>query len=358
VSPTSDWTSGFVGGGVGTATSDGTYPLNRISISKNWSKSGYLTVLVNGIPSGNNLNSNPNAAKTINLQNDEATSDPRTRQWNDDRYLWVWGTQSVSITTPLGFTLGAMSYSHPDMVINQTTEQPEFSWNDINGGNTLFNETDDTARRRYGFRVTRPAAMAMATVAGNPERFILSGMDAVLSAAGDLDSGYFELTGFSNQTVDGYTDGASPSTAADGQKWMTIQGNDYYGDTGIDTKDYRAFERFQHPKILAGTSDVAGGGADIYVTYYDASPFAGFRNLNFVSFRTNGQRAGNLTYPSNDYSRSPDVLVIPGTADGHASPYYDMVKIGTSGIAIAYRQPYQGPRGYDAYTHERKQEHG
>ncbi|MBE3063477.1 MAG: hypothetical protein IMZ69_00435, partial [Spirochaetes bacterium] len=55
--------------------------VNEILVSKNWTRSGHLTIAVNTQPSGNNLDNNGNAN---NLENG---ADPRTNKWNDDRYL-------------------------------------------------------------------------------------------------------------------------------------------------------------------------------------------------------------------------------------------------------------------------------
>ena len=49
-------------------------------------KSGYLTITVNGVASPNNVNDNTED------RNDESSFDPRTEQWTDNRFLWVWAT--------------------------------------------------------------------------------------------------------------------------------------------------------------------------------------------------------------------------------------------------------------------------
>jgi len=342
VSPTADYTSGYVGGGGGTATSDGTYPLNKISISKDWLKSGYLTVLVNDIPSGNNLDSNPNAAKTTNLQNDEATSDPRTRQWNDDRYLWVWDTTQLNLTTITGSTQPSGTYYNPNMVMNG--DIPEFAFNDDNYGRTIYSTGDAAATRRTGYRLMRQAGYALATVSGVLQRFIVTFFDSTWTTTGD-NTGRLEVTGFADQNVDGEGDVYGPSIGTDGgSKWMVLQGIDYYNDTDATFGNYRMSNRFPNPKIIAETSN-PDGGANIYVAYHDASPYSNgavdgpyrFKNLNFASFRMTGPEAGNLNIPAAGNRRSTDVYPIPGTADGHSSQYYDMAKVGgTGGVAIAY----------------------
>ena len=341
------WPTGTAGTATIAAAMDGSFPSNSISVSKNWTRSGYLTVVVNGTPSGNNLNTNPNAARTTNLNNDEWGSDPRTRQWNDDRYLWVWNTRQINITTSVGFTMGVLSYTNPDMIVSEeaaTLDQPQFVWNDPNSGNTLYNTTDTSATRRYGFRVTRPAAMAMATVNTAPQRFILSGMDAIWAGAEQLEAGFFELSAFANQTVDGGDDNNSPSTDGDGVKWLTFQGTDYYQDNGANVLTYRVFDRIKRPKVLAETSTIGGSfGANVYVAYYDSSPYGGFQSLQFVSLRPTGkQAAGDYTGATRDWRRSPYVITIPGTSNGRSSDHYDMVKIGTDGIAVAYYDPTEG----------------
>jgi hypothetical protein len=311
----------------------------QVTVSKNLTKSGYLTIVVNGLSSPNNVNDNTYA------RNIETGADPRTAQWRDDRYLWVWGVTPVVITTLNGAAdTTQRTFTFPDMVMNGP--QPEFSFVDENKGFVDYTTSNSAAIKRTGFRVNRFASLAAATISTFRERFILTAYDTTYGATGNS-TGFLEVTGFGDLgATNNMTSPFSPSVdPADGAvHWMTIQGNDYYD--GTNTNAFRVTNRYGFPKLLAEPSSIAAS-ANIYVAYYDSSTaLATFRNLNFVSFRMNGGTGtapnwtgspqSNLTVAANDYSRSTNVISIPGTANGSSSQYLDMVKMGTNGIAIAY----------------------
>ncbi|MDP3177783.1 MAG: hypothetical protein Q8M76_07755, partial [Spirochaetaceae bacterium] len=230
---------------------------------------------------------------------------------------------------------------NPTMVMNG--DQPEFTWNDENQGNTLYNTTDSAATRRTGFRLTRPAGYATATVNSVLQRFIVTGLDSTYPANND-NIGYLEVTGFNNQVNDGATDTYSPSSnggAIAGQaRWAVVQGNAYtsplFYPPIANSEDYKKVNRFPHPKLLAEGSNLGGNwGANLWLTYFDTAP--GHRMLNFLSFRMTGSGAANnnLNLARYGTDKSPDIIEIPGTT-GNSSEYFDMVRVGANGIAVAY----------------------
>jgi hypothetical protein len=364
----------------GTAASGVSAPSgNQFTFTKSFTRSGYLTVRVGGVDSFNNVDDDGLA------QNIEATGDPRTARWTDNRYLWAWAaTQinpaySASLVDPdEGGTAAASGvgnitgFAYPDMVMNQNT--PEFSFVDDAVGNVNFtttvtgaatnsesmtNPVGATAIRRTGFRTMSYATMAETTVNTTLRRFIMTVMDSTYGG-NNTGTGHLEVTGFANQAgTDGMTDAASPSSGPDDSgnlRWSTIEGNDYYDGTQTNNT-YRAYNRFPYPKLIAEANTIAGAGAsqygaNIYVAYFDAgTTSANLHSLNFVSFRKTGagqaqpNTAGdNLANNAQDYARSTQVLAIPGTnntgSGDRASKYFDMVKIpSTQAIAIAYYDP-------------------
>jgi hypothetical protein len=357
----------------GVAASGVTVPASgQFTFTKSLTRSGYLTVRVGTIYSFNNENDDDLA------QNSEATSDPRTAGWTDDRYLWAWAATQMNISygTNLG-TGNITGFTYPDMVMNQNT--PEFSFVDDAVGNVNYTTTvtgasnnteaavaTASATRRTGFRTMSYATMGQATVNTTLQRFILTVMDSTYGV-NNTGTGHLEVTGFADQANnDGIGQTTSPSSGPDDSgnlRWSTIQGNDYY-DGNQTNNTYRAYNRFPYPKMIAEARTITGivganqYGANLYVAYYDAgTTAANLHSLNFVSFRktgaafaqptgTNGvNTAGdNLTNNAQDYARSSQVFSIPGTQNigsgDRASQYFDMVKIpGTQAIAIAYYDP-------------------
>jgi hypothetical protein len=98
-------------------------------------------------------------------------------------------------------------------------------------------------------------------------------------------------------------------------------------------EDYnsRQLNRFRYPKLIVEGPDTA---ALIYVTYYDAHPSE--KGLTFLSLRATGVNTSNLTQAVGDATRATQVLVLPGTAGGNCSQYYDMVKVNSTDIAVVY----------------------
>ena len=264
-------------------------------IRKNFSLSGYLTVFVGGIPSANNLN-DPGAP----YHSEASPGDPRSSLWNDDRYISMW-----SLTQVLP-AMNNQTFYYPSMVM--AGNQPIFSYaNDNNGYN--FRTTGDTASvQRGGVWFERHTALARNS---SGSYWILSAEDAF---SGN-DMGYLYLNRDRAQNA---LTGGNGSTNTN---HFEIFGLDY---------TTRQMNRVKYPKLIAEGPDAA---TNIYITYYDTHP--SHRELSFVAFRATSATASNLTQPSDDSSRATQVQVIPGTA-GAGSEYYDMVKIGTSEVAVAY----------------------
>jgi len=287
---------------------------NEVRVSKNLTRSGWLTALVSAVPSVNNVSRNDRA------RNIESNADPRSAQWSDDRYLWVWAVTQLN-----GAAFANKTYYYPDMVMSGN--QPLFAFTDDNGGDTNRTTSDTAVTQRSGNRFQRQAAMAIATVNVTPQTFILTGQDTTQS--GD-NMGYLELTGFNDGVV---PDAGSNVT----NSWIMLEGSDYPAHVvvGANSSILRKTNRFPYPTIIAATNTIgANYGASIYTTFYDASIY--YKSLNFVSFRTTAKQAGNYSgLPTNDNMRLTQVIPIPGTV-GRASPYFDMVKLGSNGIAVAY----------------------
>lgn len=304
---------------------------NQLTLTKNLTKSGFLTIVQNTVPSLNNLNLDNDGLHDYNM---ERTSDPRTYQWTDTRFLWLWSDTQVSVTSLTGTALTALTYYNSEMLMN--ADQPEFSFNDENMGNTIYTTSDSAGTRRTGFRLTRPAAFAQANVSAVRQRFIATSYDTTWNSTGD-NTGFLEVTGFGDQTTDGLNTTYSPSVLSAGTiKWMAIQGIDYYSDSYTTTGTYRSVNRFPFPKLYAETGN-PNTGANIFLTYFDNSVY--FKSLQFVSFRMTGAKAGNLTATTAGYDRSPNVITIPGTSNGRSSKYFDQAKIGSTGMAVAYYDP-------------------
>ena len=160
----------------GALTLDATYPTNTVQVTKNWTRSGYLTLVVNSVPSGNNLDNNANA------NNSEATGAVTAAKWNDNRFLWVWNTKQVAVTslTTTAVNPALMTYSNAEMIVNPTNDQPEFAFDDDNGGILVYNTSDTAATRKSGYRKMGQAGFATATIGGVYQRFFVSAFDSMV----------------------------------------------------------------------------------------------------------------------------------------------------------------------------------
>ena len=271
---------------------------NQLTFTKSLTRSGYLTVRVGGVDSFNNVNDNGLEA------NSEATSDPRTTQWTDDRYLWVWAATQVDISNYTG--PGSITdYYYPDMVMNGN--QPEFAFTDESVGNVNYTTSDSAATKRTGFRLNRYATMATASVGGNLQRFILTSFDSTYGA-NSTGTGHLEVTGFGDQGNNSQmTNTYAPSSGPDDSGNSPLE---HHPGQRLLRRDPAGQHLPEVGPLPVSQDDRQGvpvaGGADIYVAYYDASSSRPeFQNLNFVSFRMTGARAGNLSVLGQDYSVHP-----------------------------------------------------
>ncbi len=264
-----------------------------VNVLKNFSLSGYLTVFVNGIPSINNLNK-----ADAEYHSEASASDPRSVLWTDDRYLTSW---SVTQVLP---AVTNQTFYYPSMVMNGN--QPIFSYANDNDGYTYRTTGDAASTRKGGIWFERHTALAR-TAGG--VYWILSVQDAV----GTGGIGYLYLN----------RDRSASALLGDSQN------NNHFEIFGLDYTS-RQMNRVRYPKLIV---DGADNATNIYVAYYDAHPSR--RELSFVSFRATDEDSSNLTQPTADNGRATQVQVLDGTASA-SSEYFDMVKIGTSEIAVAY----------------------
>ena len=144
------------------------------------------------------------------------------------------------------------------------------------------------------------------------------------------------------RSVDSFGQNYNPSVPANGgTNWMALQGNDYYSTSYVTTGgNYRYMSRFPHPKLQTAASVQNANWANIWLSYYDASPYA--QSINYVSFAYQQTAAGgaaatgNITATTIGPSRNAFVLPVPGTQLGSSSPFFGMARVGNSGIAVAY----------------------
>ncbi len=264
-----------------------------VDIRKNFSLSGYLTLFVNGMPSINNLN-DPDPA----YHSEASVSDPRSTLWTDDRYLTVWNLTQVLPA------VANQTFYYPSMVMNG--DQPIFSYANDNDGYTYRTTGDAASSQRGGIWYERHTALARS--AGGIY-WILSVQDAV----GTGGIGYLYLNRDRNVNA----------------LLGDTQNNNHFEIIGLDYTS-RQMNRIRYPKLIVEGPDNA---TNIYISYFDAHPSR--RELSFVSFQASTATASNLTQPSNDAARAAQVQVIPNTANA-SSEYFDMVRIGTGEVAVAY----------------------
>jgi hypothetical protein len=297
---------------------------NEVQVSKNLTRSGYLTVIVSTIPSVNNFTLNTRA------RNIESSLDPRSTQWTDDRYLWVWANTQLNGTAFTGKT-----FFYPDMVMTAGTgTDPLFAFCDNNTGD-LFRQTGANAvQRRAGYREPMTANIGYASnaAASGGGYFIISNMNSDQSAGANV--GFLDVTGWGDN-VD-YSYGAT-------QRWSALEGIDYGA---------RTFGRFMYPRMIVENAN-ATFGVNCYVVYFDG--YAGRQDLNFIGFYKNtNATTDNVTNPASQAAKSTSVTSVYGATLNYATQWYDFVKVGTTGIAIAYydrnTQTLKLAWSYDAFT--------
>ncbi len=269
------------------------------TVSKNLTRSGYLTLFVNGVPSVNNLTT----ANDREWQQEYEVGKPYSWKWTDDRILWVWNvTQVMPLVTN-------QTFYYPDMMMDATDPTlPIFSYANDNDGYTYRTTSLAASVRRAGLYYERQTALAYADASW----WILSVEDAFSGNP----IGFLQL----NRDV---SEDAALGTA--GTNFIELIGEDYTA---------RQLNRFRYPKLIAETN---GADADIYVSYYDAESSA--KNITFMAMRATGANttAAGFTQATGDNTRAAPVYVLPAAEAGAGfSQYYDMVKYGTNSVAIAY----------------------
>ena len=256
--------------------------------------SGYLTVVVGGIPTYNNRN-------TPGLpQSDESNPAlPRSAQWTDDRYLHVFElTQMLTATTN-------STFYYPSMVMVGT--QPVYSYSNDNAGSTRRTTSDTTSQQLGNLWYERQTAM---DVDDGGEYYVASVQDAF--SGGSI--GYLYVSRDNNA-------GAAYGGTNRGNH-VELIGEDY---------NSRQLNRFRYPRINV---DGPLGGAYVSVLTYDAHPSE--RDLKFFSFQMTGTATSNLTEPAGDANTAGNGTgTITGTAGGDSSQYFDMVVIGETTAAVA-----------------------
>jgi hypothetical protein len=317
LSATKDWTSG---GSQIAATPDTTYKSTKVAVSKSWSRSGYLTLVVNSEGSGNNYDDN-----AISINKEATSSDARTLQWNDDRYLWVWANTQYN-----GSNFTGKTYLYPDMIMNGGTgNTPLFAFGDKNSGDLYYiSAAPNTVTKRTGYREPFSANIGYASnaAAGGNGYFIISNMNSDQSSGTNV--GFLDVTGYAD-----WATAAQDYSYGGTQRWTALQGIDY--PTGPTT---RTFGRFQYPKM---SIENGGTGVNCYVLYYD--DYSGRQNLNFIGFNKTTATADNVANPGSQSAISASVTPITGaTAYNYATQSYDFVVYGkgatgaTGKVAVAY----------------------
>jgi hypothetical protein len=268
-----------------------------MTVSKALTRSGYLTVFVNTIPSLNNLTED-NVAEYLK---EKDLSKPYSEQWTDDRYLWVWNTTQVLPG------VNDETFYYPSMIMSGN--DPLFTYCDDNLGssNRTTSDTASTVKAYSWFE--RQSAVAFA----DGRYWILSVEDAF---SGD-NIGFLQI----NRDA---TAAAAVGTA--GNAMIELIGEDYVS---------RQLNRFRYPKLLGETS--ADNNADLYVAYYDAH--ASKKNITFMALRATGANttSAGFAQATGDNTRAGPLFELqPAETGAGFSQYYDMVKYGTTSIAIAY----------------------
>ncbi|MBN1699945.1 MAG: Ig-like domain repeat protein [Spirochaetales bacterium] len=282
----------------------GTPTQTQLRIRKQITRSGYLTVFINGVPTLNNMN-----ADTDNNLESEVNM-PRTTQWKDDRYLHVWDTTEVMSS------VGNQTFYYPDMYM--AGDQPIFSYCNDNNGYTYITTGDSASTSLVGRWFERQTAIARNS---DNTYYIVSSEDAFSGNA----IGYLQLN-YNNKQGGARID----DSYAGVNGVIELAGSDWDGTVNGGSGDSRQLNRFKYPNIIVEGTDSA---TQVYISYYDSHPAR--EQIQFFSFQTTGDTSDNLNEPTRDYRiASNGNLAIPGTS-GNSSAYTAMTKIGGD-IAIAY----------------------
>jgi hypothetical protein len=266
----------------------GSATATRIELQKDFGSSGYLTVYVDGVPSINNINESAGGQDS-----ESVPSNPRSRQWTDDRYVHVF-----EVTQMLSATANSTFY-YPSMVMDGN--QPVFTYTNDNEGSNRRTTGDSTSARRGYLWYERQTAVDRDT---NGNYYIVSAQDAF---SGN-DIGYLYVNRDREQQ-------AAIGGGATGNNHIELVGEDY---------NSRQLNRFRYPRINVDGPDT---GARVYVATYDAHPLE--RDLKFFAFRMTGATVSNLLQPAADNQIATNGWIsVPGTSGGNSSQYFDMLVVG------------------------------
>jgi hypothetical protein len=263
------------------------------TIRRNLLKSGYLTLFVGGVPTGNNLNQNGAVSGTTYFNREVNPINPVSTKWTDDRYIWMWQTTQVM---PL---ITNQTFYYPDMVMSGA--QPIFTYDNDNNGYNYRTTSDSASTQKVGMWYERMGALAQNS---SGTYYIASSEDAF--SGGSI--GYLQVNRDVAQNATIGTGGSNTDNVYE-----------------LASEDYnsRQLNRFRYPKLIVEGPD---GNTKIYSAYYDANP-----NLNALylfAWGSTGAGVDNLNEnPTNGQIANNGWIQLPGTATT-SSQYFDIVEMG------------------------------
>lgn len=269
-------------------------------IRKDLTGSGYLTAFVNGVASINNLVDN----------SEQVPFNPRSQQWNDDRYVIMWDLTSVLPA------VANQTFYYPSMVMDGNN--PIFSYTDDNTGYSWRTTSDTTRQQLTGRYFQRQTSLAR-NASGS--YWIASVEDSFIDPN--------ESTGFLTVNRDrtyAAAFGTNPNAAP-------------VGIAGIRAHGGLQLNRYLYPRLHVEGPDTA---SRIYLAYYDAQSTQ--RNIKFAAFQATGNRNDQTNITGRvgaDTAVIDQLMTVPGSDAGSSSRFFDMTVRGsvtdpTHRVAIAY----------------------
>ena len=279
-----------------------------LDLAKTITNSGYLTVFVNGVASINNLNDNAQP-----YHSEASVMNPRSVQWNDDRYIVNWDLRQVLPAE------SNQTFYYPSMVMEGN--QPIFSYANDNAGRTFRTTGDTTTAQRVGRWYERQTALARND---SGTYFIVSSEDAFSNGS----IGYLQINTDRNAAARIDNLQASPAGV------FELVGSDWDGTPLGGAADSRQLNRFKYPNLM-----VTGPNAttQVYLSYYDSHPNR--RQIQFFSFQITNAAAGNpgtnLNVATRDFRIATNGnMVVTGTPN--ASSEFTAMTLVDGEIAIAF----------------------
>ncbi|TVQ23696.1 MAG: hypothetical protein EA383_13605 [Spirochaetaceae bacterium] len=271
-----------------------------VDLRKDLPGSGYITAFVNGMASLNNRADN----------SEQVPFNPRSQQWNDDRYIIVWDLTSVLPA------VNNQTFYYPSMVMNGNN--PVFSYTDDNTGYSWRTTGDTTNRQLTGRYYQRQTAMSRNA---DGAFWIASVEDSFIDPNAS--------TGFLTVNRD--------------RTYAAAFGNNPNGATigiaGLRSHGGLQLNRYLYPRLhVEGPNDASR----VYLAYYDAQ--ATQRNIKFAAFRATGNRNDQTNITGRigaDTAVIDQLMTVPGTDMGSSSRFFDMTVRGSltdadHRVAIAY----------------------